>query len=111
MSRRHLRRVLFCGIACAFALSPIVGAAAEGSDASNVDLCNGKVRGAPDRQIEGCTALLKSAENPRAIAIIYNNRGNAHLSKGDYDLAIKDYGEAITADSQYPRADNNRSVA
>jgi len=70
-------------------------AAAADSDSSNVDLCNGKNNPPLELQIEGCTALLKSAENPTALAIIYNNRGNAYISKGQYDLAIKDYDEEM----------------
>src|SRR5436309_15270679 len=67
----------------------------EDSDASNVDLCNGRANLQPEKQIEGCTAILDSADNQKILAIIYNNRGNGNVGKGQYDLHIKDYYEAI----------------
>ena len=89
----------------------IASAAAEDSDIGNVAACNGKADVSPDLRIEGCTALTKSADNPKVLAIIYNNRGNAYVAKGQYDLAIADYGEALKDDPQYARAFNNRGVA
>jgi tetratricopeptide (TPR) repeat protein len=88
----------------------MTSAVADDSDIDNVAACNGKAA-SPDLQIEGCTALTKSADNPKVLAIIYNNRGNAYVAKGQYDLAIQDYGEALKADPQYAKAFNNRDVA
>ena len=62
----------------------------------NIALCNGEDRSAPDLQINGCTALIDAGdETPLTVAIAYNNRGNAYVEKGEYDLAIKDLDQAI----------------
>jgi tetratricopeptide (TPR) repeat protein len=88
----------------------ITSATAADSDVTNLDLCNGRTDASPDQQIEGCTALLKSADEQRVIAVIYSNRGNGYVGKGQYDLALQDYDEAIKADPQYAKAYNNRGV-
>src|SRR5580704_8073950 len=84
---------------------------AQNSDTSNVDLCNGNKGVIAQRQIEGCTALLNSVDNPKVLAIVYNNRANAYIGETQYDLAIKDYDESIKADPTYAKAFNNRGVA
>ena len=45
------------------------------------------------------------------VVVIYTNRGNVFLRKGDYKRAIKDYSKAIKLNSLYVRAYNNRSWA
>src|ERR1700722_12292772 len=65
----------------------VAGAAAQDSDIRNIELCNASDPTAAELQINGCTALIKSLENPRALAIAYNNRGNAYTGKGDYEQA------------------------
>ena len=76
-------------------------------------LCNGLDRaGGPDSQIKGCTELIESDERTsQTLALAYNNRGNAYALKGDYDLAIKDYEEAIKAKSDNSKAFYNRALA
>src|SRR5262249_28610570 len=62
----------------------------------NISCCNGEDRTTPDPQINGCTGLIDSGDESAATLVIaYNNRGNARAAKGEYDLAIKDYDEAI----------------
>jgi tetratricopeptide (TPR) repeat protein len=110
--RPSLLRAISHGAASALILTSFITlATAADSDVSNVDLCNGGSNTLPDRQIEGCTALLKSADNEKVLAIIYNNRGNGYVGKGQYDLAIKDYEEAIKNDPEYAKPYNNRGVA
>jgi tetratricopeptide (TPR) repeat protein len=109
---RALTRWMTFGAASALALTFITAPPARAqSDVSNVDLCNGRNNTPPDQQIQGCTELLKSADNNKVLAIIYNNRGNGYVAKGEYDLAIKDYEQAIKDDAQYAKAFNNRGVA
>jgi lipoprotein NlpI len=43
--------------------------------------------------------------------LAYNNRGLANIAKGDYDLAIADFSEAIRLDPKYALAYNNRCLA
>src|ERR1022692_3642705 len=90
----------------------VTWAAAQSPKLSNVDLCNGKDRTSAEPQIIGCTALIKSdADNPKVLAIAYNNRGNAYTGKGQYELAIQDYDESIKLNPKYAKSLNNRGVA
>jgi tetratricopeptide (TPR) repeat protein len=111
-----MRRGAYWGIAPGLALTLMLAllktsAVAQNSDLSNVDLCNGRSDIAAEQQINGCTALLNSVDNQKILAIVYNNRGNAYTSAGQYDLAVKDYDEATKADPTYPKPFNNRGVA
>jgi tetratricopeptide (TPR) repeat protein len=91
--------------------SLVSGAAAENSVLSNVDLCNGRDRSSTEPQIRGCTALIKSdADNPKVLAIAFNNRGNAYARQGQYDLAIQDYDKSINLDPNFAKPLNNRGV-
>jgi tetratricopeptide (TPR) repeat protein len=45
------------------------------------------------------------------MAIAYNNRGNAYTTKGEYDLAIRDYDQSIKLNPMYAKPFNNRGVA
>ena len=45
------------------------------------------------------------------VAFAYNHRGVAYHAKGDYNLAIGDYTQAITLDPNYAMAYNNRGHA
>src|SRR5580704_2234803 len=62
-------------------------AGAQSSDVSNVDQCNGGNDISAEQQINGCTALLNSIDSPKILAIVYNNRANAYIGQGQYDLA------------------------
>ncbi len=78
----------------------------------NILLCNSQDPSKSDAQIEGCSALIDAGdEKPETVAVAHNNRGNAYVTKGEYDLAIKDYDEALKLKQDYARALNNRGVA
>jgi tetratricopeptide (TPR) repeat protein len=78
----------------------------------NVDLCNDVDRTSVESQTSGCTTLIESGlETPQTLVIAYNNRGNAYIAKGKYDLAIKDYDESIKLNPNYFKTYNNRGVA
>ena len=82
------------------------------SDLKNIELCNGADRTSPDPQIRGCTVLINSGDlTTKALAIAYNNRGNAYTAKGDYDLAILDFDQSIKQNPTYARPFNSRGVA
>ena len=67
----------------------LLSAASESPRLKNIDACNG--RDSHDSQIAGCTALIESgSESTRILALVYNNRGNAYLERGEYDRAIED---------------------
>jgi tetratricopeptide (TPR) repeat protein len=81
-------------------------------DLKNIDLCNGMDRSSPEPQIRGCTALIRSGDlTKNALAIAYNNRGNAFTAKGAYDLAIVDFDQSIKYNPTYANAFSNRGVA
>ena len=85
---------------------------AQNSPIANVDACNGKNHASLEVQIAGCTALIKTEDdNSKLSAIAHNNRGNALLSLGKYDLAIEDYNAAIKLNPNYAKALNNRGLA
>jgi lipoprotein NlpI len=62
-----------------------------------------------DLRISACTALIQSAQTSTDdLAAAYNDRGNGYKSKGDYDRAIQDYGEAIRLKPDFALAFYNR---
>lgn len=88
------------------------GAVAQNTKLLNVESCNGGSKMSAESQITGCTALIDSGlENSQTLVVAYNNRGNAHTRRGEYDLAIKDYDECIKLYPDYARAFNNRGEA
>src|SRR5689334_25292794 len=65
----------------------------ENSNLKSIELCNG-ADVPPQARIVGCTALIGSGEaNADALAVAYNNRGNAYVVTAEYDLAIKDFDQ------------------
>ena len=78
----------------------------------NIALCNGSDRTSLAARIDGCTALIDSGQGTTtALAIAYNNRGNAHTAKGDIDRAILDFDQSIKLDPAYAKPFNNRGAA
>jgi tetratricopeptide (TPR) repeat protein len=103
--------------ALAFAL-PLLVTPAAAQDAKddgylkNIELCNRMDRTALDARIGGCTMLIEAGYGTTtALAIAYNNRGNAYVAKGDFDRAIQDFERSITLDPTYIKPRNNRGVA
>jgi len=79
---------------------------------SNIEACNGSDRSSPDAQLKGCSALINTGKETKLfLAIAHNNRGNAYLTKGDYNRAIEDYSLAINYNPEYAKPFNNRGVA
>ena len=78
----------------------------------NIALCNGSDRTSLAARIDGCTALINSGQGTTtALAIAYNNRGNAYTAKGDLDRAILDFDQSIKLDPAYAKPFNNRGAA
>src|ERR1700757_5128800 len=80
---------------------------------TNIKLCNGVDRTPFEARINGCTALIEARQDTTttALAIAYNNRGNAYAAKRDYDRAIEDFDQSIKLNPTYIKPFNNRGVA
>src|SRR3954470_18947090 len=78
----------------------------------NLAFCNGSQRASPETQINGCTAVIAPVgPHAPAAAMAYNNRGDAYIAKGDYDLAISDFDQSIKLTPTNPKPFNNRALA
>ena len=65
----------------------------------------------PDLVIEGCSEIIeKGQQAPAILATAHNNRGVAYKVKGDYDLALKDYDQAIQLNPNAASHYNNRGI-
>ncbi len=74
--------------------------------------CAGEDGATAEQRIAACTAVIKSGRDKgEKLAEAYDNRGVAHRSHGDYNLAIQDYNQAIKLSSKFAEAYNNRGVA
>ena len=65
----------------------------------------------PDLVIEGCSEMIDEGKQaPAILATAHNNRGVAYKVKGDYDLALKDYDQAIQLNPNSASHYNNRGI-
>jgi len=65
----------------------------------------------PDLVIEGCSEMIDEGQQaPAILATAHNNRGVAYKVKGDYDLALKDYDQAIQLNPNSASHYNNRGI-
>ncbi len=63
----------------------------------------------PDVVIGGCSAVIRSGEyTGKNLAWALNNRGTVYHGKGENDLAIKDYTEAVRLNPEYTSGYYNR---
>lgn len=64
---------------------------------------------ADDQTISGCTAVIQGGkESQDNLAIAYYNRGIGYQNSKDYELALKDYDQALRLRPAYSSASNNR---
>lgn len=65
----------------------------------------------PDLVIGGCSEIIDEGKQPAAIlALAHNNRGVAYKVKGEYDLALQDYNQAIQLNPSAANHYNNRGI-
>ena len=68
--------------------------------------------GDPELDVDYCTRAIDSGNlSNEGLGTTFNNRGNAYLGKGEYDLAIADYNQAIRLKPDYALAFSNRGNA
>jgi tetratricopeptide (TPR) repeat protein len=73
--------------------------------------CLGLQRPFIDNVIDGCTAVIQSGREPaEKLATAFDNRGVAYKHKGQYDLALQDYEQAIRLNPNSANAYNNRGI-
>jgi len=85
--------------------------AASSQDLKDWSVCIGREGPIIDLVIHGCTNVIEAAQDtPVKLALALNNRGVARRLKGEYDLALQDYNEAIRLNPNSASQFNNRGV-
>src|ERR1700734_1514700 len=88
------------------------GYAPNGRTSVESQRCLMRVNETPELTIKYCSAAINSGSLSGSIlASAFNNRGEAHFAKREYDLAIDDYTQAIHLNSELADAFDNRGVA
>jgi tetratricopeptide (TPR) repeat protein len=114
MPRLKVIQRLTCAIASVIALAAYSGIAGAGAKKHPHawSWCMGREKSLLDQQIMGCSMLIRAAmktEKKKDVGLVFNNRGTAYFRKGQYDLAIADYDQAVNFG--YTNALYNRSLA
>ena len=89
----------------------MVPAAASAQTDEQVTWCTGS--GAPpEKQIAGCTAMIRSREyQGEKLATLFNRRGIAYMRIGELDKAVSDFNQAILHDISNGDIFYNRGLA
>ena len=68
--------------------------------------------GMADRVIAACSVVIGDRTGDKQdIAAAFKSRGDAHDDKGEYELALDDYAEALALSPQDPEALNSRGAS
>jgi tetratricopeptide (TPR) repeat protein len=85
--------------------------AAFAQDQREWDKCIGREGPIPEVVIKGCSQIIEDTQNvPKILATAHNNRGVAYRLKGEHDLALNDYDEAIRLNPNSANYYNNRGI-
>src|ERR1700756_1356835 len=83
-----------------FSVSLLFAVAAVAQDRKDAGQCDGK--GAPEVQIEHCTAAIDAKIFAgKDLALVFNNRGLASYARHDFGRAIADFTEAVNLDVDF----------
>jgi tetratricopeptide (TPR) repeat protein len=80
---------------------------ASGASKANKHNCDNSMENL-DAGIAACTTIINANDRAYGVVIAYNNRGNAYYQKGEIDLALSDYNQALRLDPQYAIGYYNR---
>jgi tetratricopeptide (TPR) repeat protein len=65
----------------------------------------------PERVVAACSVIIKNRVGDRYdLAMAFKNRGNAYDDKGEYELALRDYGESLAVNPRDPDVFNSRGT-
>jgi tetratricopeptide (TPR) repeat protein len=96
-------------VAIAIAIETIGGAACAQDHGERYRECY--EGGVADRVIAACSVVIgERAGDRQDIAAAFKNRGDAHDDKGEYELALADYGEALALEPQDGDVLNSRGA-
>ena len=88
------RTLLFVVVSTVLLLAPIYPAWAQTD--KQIGWCNGRENAAPEASISGCSAMIQSGKyTGEELASVFNNRGIAHFKNGEFEMAVRDYDQAI----------------
>jgi tetratricopeptide (TPR) repeat protein len=111
------RRWLAGGAAALMAIAGLTGSASAQSR-QDEEWCGGRDSASPDRKaspdqmIRGCTAEIQSGKHKGvSLSHAFNNRAFAYARKGQYQLAIQDFDQAIRLKPGDATMLRNRSLA
>jgi tetratricopeptide (TPR) repeat protein len=77
-------------------LAPAAPPQAQTAQSQGEAWCNGKNSASADQRIVACTALIESDKlTAQYRAMAFKLRGNGYFAKQQYDLALRDYDQAI----------------
>ena len=86
-------------------------AGAHAQSAQERRWCDGEDGPSPEQRILSCSMVIKGGrEKGEKLADALNNRGIAYRLKGDLDLALQDYNQAIKLNAKLAGAYNNRGI-
>ena len=99
--------LLSSAVALALLAGTVDAQARGGSDWRD---CNGRD---VDARISACSRIIDQSggRNSQMRAGAFNNRGIAYFSKGEFDRAVRDFDEAISAKPNNPVLHHNRGMA
>ena len=102
-------------IASVLALVAIVDVASSAAHAQTnqqFNWCIAEHNPTPDQKISGCTAVIEAGKlKGKGLAFAFINRGVAYYEKGQHDLAMDNYDQAIKLNPKSALSFNNRCAS
>lgn len=106
----HVLRPSFVRFVRCVVLATFAALASAPARADDAELC-AKSLAAPDQGIPACTRLIAETKDGGVAASLFNNRGVAKVSRGDYLDAVADFSAALDRNPGFADAYRNRGLA